>query len=111
MGAGSLTVYRGCTPVVDAYYDAEANRPPVEVIIEALAEAADADPIELAPLYEIVDTDAIDALFSRHDGAESAETLLSFRAETWNVFIHADGRIRVCDATQPTEPEPVFNES
>jgi hypothetical protein len=34
--------------------------------------------------------------------------LLEFAVENWNVFVRDDGRIRVRDATEPTDPEPVF---
>ncbi|QSG02779.1 HalOD1 output domain-containing protein [Natranaeroarchaeum sulfidigenes] len=111
MGTGGLTVYRECTPVVDANYRSDNDRSPAEVIVEAVAEAAETDPIELPPLYEFIDADALDALFDRHDGAEETEALLSFNVDTWNVFIRRDGRIRVCDATRPTDPEPVFDSS
>ena len=103
-----LTVYRGCTPVEDAEYGNESDHSPVEVIVDAVARAAGVEPMELPPLYEYVDPDAIDTLFERHQGAKDAEALLSFKVDTWNVFVRADGRIRVCDATQPTKPEPVF---
>lgn len=108
MDQESLNVYRGCTPVVDAEYGLESDRSPTEVIIEALAEAAEIDPMDLPPLYEFVDPDALDQLFGRHDGAAHADALLSFQVETWNVFVRTDGRIRICDNTQPTDPEPVF---
>ncbi|SFG96159.1 hypothetical protein SAMN04488063_3426 [Halopelagius inordinatus] len=108
MGQESLNVYRGCTPVVDAEYEFESEGSPTEVIVEALAEAAEIDPLDLPPLYEFVDPDALDQLFGEHVGAAHADALLSFQVETWNVFVRADGRIRVCDATRPTDPEPVF---
>ena len=108
MEQGKLTIYRGCTPVVDAQYDLESDRSPAEVIIDALAEAAEVDPLELPPLYEFVDGDALDSLFEEHDGAKAASALLSFRVENWNVFVRADGHVRVCDGTRPTDPEPVF---
>lgn len=111
MDVRSLTVYRGCTPVVDAQFGSVNDRSPTDVIIEALAEAAGVDPEELPPLYEFIEPDAIDTLFDRHDGAEGSGALLSFTVDTWNVFLRADGRIRVCDATQPTDPEPVFGPS
>ncbi len=111
MEQGKLTIYRGCTPVVDALYSPESDRSPSEIIIEALAEAAQVDPIELPPLYEFVDGDAIDSLFREHDETKNADALLSFRVENWNVFVHADGRVRVCDSTRPTDPEPVFGSS
>ena len=106
-----LTVYRGCTPVVDAEYGGESDQSPAEVIIDAVATAAGVDPLDLPPLYEFVETDALDDLFARHHGETDANTLLSFQVETWNVFVRADGRIRVCDATRPTEPRPVFDSS
>ena len=108
MEQGALNVYRGCTPVVDAEYGSESDGSPAEVIVEALAEAAGVDPIDLPPLFDFVDPDAIEQLFMGHDSAPHADALLSFRVETWNVFVRADGRIRVCDSTRPTNPEPVF---
>lgn len=108
MDSGQLTVYRGCTAVVDAHYGRGNDRSPVEAIIDALATATGNDPMDLPPLYEYVDPDALEDLFERNKGTRAAETLLSFRFETWNVFVRADGRIRVCDATRPTDPEPVF---
>ena len=108
MEQDALTIYRGCTPVVDSQYGPESDRSPAEVIIDALAEAAGVDPLELPPLYEFVDGDALDSLFEEHDGASDAEALLSFRVEHWNVFVRADGRVRICDGSQPTDPKPVF---
>lgn len=110
MESRQLTVYRGCTPIVDAEYGTD-DRSPAEVIVDALSAAADVDPVELPPLFDYVDPDALDTLFDNHDGAPDADTLLSFKIDTWNVFVRADGRIRVCDATQPTSPEPVFETS
>ncbi|MGQ4557240.1 HalOD1 output domain-containing protein [Halobellus sp. GM3] len=105
---GELLVYRGCTPVVDAEYDFGNDSSATEAVLRALADAAGVDPTELPPLFDYVDPDALNALFEPSDGVKNGDTLLSFRVETWNVFVRSDGRIRVCDATQPTEPEPVF---
>lgn len=107
MGSGTMTVYRGCTPVVDVQYDAEGEQMPAEAVINAIATAADVDPIELPPLYEFIDGDSLNNLFQQ-TGAAAAETILGFRIDNWNVFVRGDGRIRVCDGTQPTDPEPVF---
>lgn len=111
MESGQLTVYRGCTPVVDARYGNDSDRSPAEAIVDALAAAADVDPLDLPPLYDFVDPDSLDHLFDGHGGARDAEAILTFRVDTWNVFIRADGRIRVCDGTRPTEPAPVFESS
>ncbi len=77
-------------------------------VIDAVAEAADTDPTELPPLYESVDPDALDALFGRDGGRGDAALSLSFTVDSWNVFVRADGKVRVCDDTQPTDPEPAF---
>ncbi len=101
-------VYRGCTPVVDRQYRAE-HESAAAAIVEAVSAAADVDPAELPPLYEFVDPDAIDTLFDHGHRAEAPPTLLGFQVESWNVFVRSDGRIRVCDARIPTDPEPVFS--
>jgi len=108
MNKGQLNVYRGCKPVVDAKYGPQGDGSVTEVLLEALAEAAEVDPTDLPPLYEHVDLDALDNLFEEQAATSNADTLLSFRVETWNVFVRGDGHIRVCDNTQPTAPEPVF---
>lgn len=111
MNRGALNVYHRCTPVVDAEYDSESDRTPTEVVVEALAEAAGIDPLDLPPLYEIVDLESLNQLFGAHGGVAGSNTLLSFQFETWNVFIRSDGRIRVCDSTRLTDPKPVFTSS
>lgn len=109
MSEGQLTVYRNCKPIIDVEYQKGDDTPsPSVAIVNAVAKAAGVDPLDLPPLYESVDTDALDNLFGKHDGVEAAETIFSFRLDKWNVFVRGDGRIRVCDATRNTEPEPVF---
>lgn len=108
---GQLALYRTCTPVIDEKYGHEDDLSPTEVIIDALAEATGVDPTNLPPLFENIDPDAIDSLFDNSAGEAPVDTYLCFRVEDWNVFVHADGRIRVCDATRHTDPEPVFEKS
>ncbi|WP_418281338.1 HalOD1 output domain-containing protein [Halorubrum sp. DTA98] len=108
MGAEQLSIYRACTPVCDVTYGGELDQTPTEAIIAAVADVADVDPTELPSLYDYIDPDAIDNLFDRHDGHDVVNTHLAFTYDTWNVFVHADGRIRICDSAQPTEPAPVF---
>lgn len=107
MRNGDLTVYRGCTSVIDAEYN--GDRPPTEAIIEAVATASGVDPLDLPPIYEFVDPDALNTFFDRHTGAPNA--VLGFEIETWNVFVRADGKIKVCDSTRPVDPKPVFEDT
>jgi len=104
-----LRLYRSCKPIVDAQYDPADDETPTAAIVQALERATGSDLTEISPLYNSIDTEALDRLFAEHPKAVDSEAVLSFQVDTWNVFIRADGHIRVCDATQPTEPAPVFN--
>lgn len=101
----SLEIYRSCEPVADTRYDPDGDQPVVNTLAEALATVADMSVTELPPLYETIDTDALTSLF---ETGSVTETILSFTVETWDVFIHSDGRIRICDKEKPTDPVPVF---
>jgi len=111
MSLGDMTIYRGCTPVIDSQYEEGGLQTPAEAVVEAVAVAAGVDPLELSPLHEYIEPDALNDLFQQHGRASDGDTVLSFRIDHWNVFIRTDGRIRVCDGTQPTEPTPVFDSS
>jgi hypothetical protein len=41
---------------------------PSEQVVDAVAACADTDPLDLPPLYESIDTDALDALFRSNGG-------------------------------------------
>jgi hypothetical protein len=105
---GRSSLYRESVPVVDANYVPGSDHSPAETIVGALAEATGVDAIDLPPLHTHVDLDALNALFDRGDETTPPNLVLSFWVHTWNVFVRADGRIRVCDGTQRTDPEPVF---
>lgn len=64
-------------------------RPSVRVV-EAVADAIDADPLELPPLYETVDPDALDALFDA-----GLEGCVQFPYDGHDVTIHGDGTLVV----------------
>jgi len=96
-----------CTPVADADFEGEGDRAPSDAVLDALATATGIDPLDLPPLYERVDPDALDRLVRRAED-DDADLLVEFAVEDWNVFVRGDGRVRVCDATQRTDAEPIF---
>lgn len=108
---GQLNVYRSCVPVVDMWYEKAVDEHITEVLVEAVAEAEGVDATDIGPLYEVVDLEAVSKLFTMYDGTSTPEAVFSFTYENWNVFVRADGRIRVCDGTRSTAPEPVFEGS
>lgn len=103
-----MGLFRTSVPIVDADYAVESGRPPAEAIIEDIAAAADIDPMDLPPLYQFVELEAIDELFQNHGQKKETNALFCFQMDQWNVFISSDGKIRVCDATEHVEPEPIF---
>lgn len=105
MTSRQLEISRKCTPVVDARYEKQSEDTPVTAIVDALARAEGIDTTALPPLQDLIDADAVNRLF---DGPTRTEAVLSFKVDHWNVFVSSDGRIRVCDTTQSTEPAPVF---
>lgn len=111
MVSEQLHVYRGCTPVVSARYEQESHQTPSTTIIQAVAKAEGIHPTKLPPIYEIVDSDAVNRLFENYEKTMESEAVLSFTHDHWNIFVRGDGEIRVCDATQPTDPEPIFESS
>lgn len=110
MVEGESVLYRTCTPVVDAEYDENSVELPTKTLVDAIAEAADTSPLELPPLYEFADPDVIERLLNPKHNPPEREMTLGFQIQRWNVYVRSDGRIRVCDATQPTNPRPVFSE-
>lgn len=77
-----------------AAYDTD-DRPSMAVV-EAVADVTDTDAIDLPPLYEVVDPDAVDALFdhARRDG-RLREQRLSFAYAGFDVTLSADGSIEL----------------
>jgi len=107
-GESQPRMYRTCEPVIDAHYS-ETDYEVVDVLATAISEAAGVSPGDMPPLYHTIDLDAVTRLLNNDDGAANDNLLLTFEYEQWKIFIRGDGRIRVCDGTQCTDPEPVFN--
>lgn len=105
MASARLSLFRGCAPVVERSFDEDDEL--TTVIAAAIADAAEVAPTELPPLFESIDTDALAELFSRETGAD---LVVGFRVDGWNVFVGGDGQVRVCDATECVEPEPIFDD-
>nr|WP_233340992.1 HalOD1 output domain-containing protein [Haloprofundus sp. MHR1] len=75
-----------------------------DAVVLAVAEARNVDPLELEPLYNVIDPDALNAIFSSagptHDSVE-----LEFAMAGCQVTVRGTGEIRV--ALPPTEATAV----
>lgn len=96
-----------CTPVYNTQYEVEHGSP-VVAIAEAVATVKGVDPLELDPLYDVIDVDALDRLFAVRGETGTATTILRFTVDGWNVFIRDDGVIQICDPDTPAASAPVF---
>lgn len=99
-----------CTPVLETRFGGEGDRLPSVAVVEAVAAAEDVAPAELDPMYDEIDPEAIDRLFTGgSDGRPSA--ILRFSVSGWRVFVRGDGAIRVCDPDRPSDPAPAFEKA
>ncbi|MBO4247640.1 hypothetical protein IL252_07400 [Halomicrobium sp. IBSBa] len=70
---------------------ADDELPPSTAIVEAVSTSADTPAVELPPLYEVVDPDALDALFA--DGQTFG--VVTFEYAGYDVTVRADGHVEV----------------
>lgn len=96
------TVGSGCETLAEREYQPYTEHSLIEAIVGAVAEAAGVDPLDLPPMYDFIDPDAVDKLF-RQPRATKVDQYLSFKFDEWIVSIHADGVIRVRDVIYPIE--------
>lgn len=109
MNTAQLSLRCDCTPVGIHHYDRDSDTSPTDAVVRVIAVVTDTDPGDLAPLYESVDTEALNELFEHRSNAPySGEQVLAFTVNGWNVFVRDDGQIRVCDPTGPDTPSPIF---
>ncbi len=82
-------------PVYHARHDPDGSAKLSTTVVHALAESTGVDVTDsTSTLYDSVDPDALDALFSsRHDGTPRTGGTLSFVVYDHRVIVHGDGRI------------------
>lgn len=88
-----------------AMHDWSGDEPLSFSVVRAVSMLAGEEPEALQPLYEVIDPDALDSLFTDRAGRNGT---LSFSLDGYDVTIHADGSIVVerADAGYPSGPSP-----
>ncbi|SIR91430.1 HalOD1 output domain-containing protein [Natronorubrum thiooxidans] len=80
-------------------FDPDAGERASNAVITAVATLLDASPVELDPLYEAIEPDALDSLVDHARRINDAGThQLQFVYEGFDVGVQTDGRIRIHDA-------------
>lgn len=73
---------------------------PTEVVISALSAHEDCSAVDLdPPLYEIIDSDALDKLFRGFGESSAQPASVSFSLREYDVELHSDGQVAI-DGTE-----------
>ncbi|WP_135852983.1 HalOD1 output domain-containing protein [Halorussus salinus] len=74
----------------------DESRPTSEKIIAEIADRNGADATELhPPLYEVIDVEALDALFAPDRGLQPCDGRVEFTYGSWRVRVESDGSVAV----------------
>lgn len=73
-----------------------------EAVVEAVADAKGVDPLDLDPLYDTIDPDALDSIFGGPSGTSSAE--IRFEMDACEVVVREAGEVIVASTPRASEP-------
>jgi len=76
-------------------YNPAQSRSITEVVIEALTTVSGEDPLDLPPLYEAVDPDALELIVREPNAAPQRSCFIGFTVDDWGVIVTGSGEIQV----------------
>jgi len=82
------------TTVRETSYNIQHENPS-EAVVSAIAEIENINVTEVEPLYDVIDPDALDSLFSTVRGEHEREGSVTFSLHGYYVFVHSDGQLIV----------------
>lgn len=97
-----------CMLVHDVEHDVSENRPLVETLVEAIAEVEGVEMTELDSLHDSVDVEQLERLLYSGRSSALSSGIVGFVAHGWTIFVHADGRIRICDPADGADPSSMI---
>lgn len=74
-------------------------------VIDGVSEATGLGPLELNPLYDVIDPDALNAIFSPANGRQPTDAELRFTMEGCEVLVEGDGNVVVTPPADRDEPD------
>lgn len=75
-----------------------SDESPTEAVVSAVAAAEGVDEIDLQPLYDVCDPDALNSIFqSTLTGASSAVNTVEFQYHGYTVRVHGNGEVEVVE--------------
>ena len=109
MESVQLKLYCEGSPVHEARYRPDSEPSPVAAVANAVAAVEGIDPVELPPLYDYVDVEAVNQLMEPDGKGVWQETTVGFTVRNWNVIVRGDGHIKIFETDASTEPTPAFD--
>lgn len=93
-------------PATDVYrYAVDEDEPVADAVVRAVAVVTDQEPLDVGPLYEAVDPDALESVVESLHGAERTEWSVEFSFERCHVTVTGDGSIELTlDPSSPDGP-------
>lgn len=92
--AAALTYHEG-TGTYRAEYDRRVD-PPQEVVVQSVAALEGSSPIELDPLYTVIDPDSLDQLFAPTVGGQHlGDGKITFHYQGYEVTLHSYGVVAI----------------
>lgn len=91
----------------DAVTNVCRNGPISDTVITAVADAKDADPLDVEPLHSAIDPDALDSMFDPRIGTPPTSLELTFTLDDCEVVVRADGEVLVTPPAPEVEPPAV----
>lgn len=77
---------------------------PSTVVVTAVAEVTGTDPVEMPPLYEVVDPDALDSLLAREGHSTNGTmTCVTFTYQGCEIAITTSGDVSISDSASMGE--------
>jgi hypothetical protein len=76
-------------------YDPAQSRSITEVVVDALVSVSGQDPLDLPPLYEAVDPDALELIVREPNAAPQRSCFIGFSVGDWGVIVTGSGEIQL----------------
>lgn len=86
--------YDTASNVYHTRYSADSPHTPATTVLLAVAEAKEAEPLALDPLYSVIDPDTLNDLIQSTVSKNGGSVRLTFRYEGFGITIASDGLIR-----------------
>ncbi len=80
-------------------YHPGGDRSITELVTQALAAVSGKDPLDLPPLYEAVDPDALELIVRQPESQPRQACFLGFSVDNWGVIVTGGGEIQVYSRT------------